>query len=54
MYYVGKLFQAAGLTIVGFDFVRTFPNVMSRQVLTVGIILFAVGWGINRFLLRAK
>lgn len=52
MYYWGKLFQAAGLTVIAVDFVRNFPAVMNRKVLTVGIILFTVGWVINYFLLK--
>lgn len=53
MYYMGKIFQAAGLAIVTFDFIRNFPQVMSRQVLGVGITLFAIGWIIQKFLLKS-
>ena len=52
LYYLGKLFQAAGMTIIGIDFFRNFPALMSQKVLGLGIAIFAVGWVINRFLLR--
>jgi len=52
MYYFGKFIQAAGLTIILFDYVRTFPELMSRKVLLIGILLFVFGWIINKFLLK--
>ncbi len=53
MYYLAKAFQAAGLGIITIDFIRHFPQVMNRQLLTVGILLFAIGWIIQRFLLKS-
>ena len=53
MYFVGKLAQAAGLTIILIDFIRKFPNLMSPKVLGVGVLLFIFGWIINKFLLKA-
>ncbi len=52
MYGIAKLAQAAGLGIIAFDFVRSFPDVMNRKILGVGILVFAFGWTIQRFLLK--
>ena len=52
MFYVAKIFQAAGLAIVTIDFFRKFPNVMDRKILFVGILLFGAGWIIQKFLVK--
>lgn len=52
MYYLGKIFQAAGMVIIGYDFFRNFPALMSQKVLAAGMILFVSGWIINHYLLR--
>ena len=54
MYYLGKLFQAAGVAIIGIDFLRNFPALMSQRVLALGIVFFAAGWSINRFLVKGS
>jgi len=52
MYYVGKLIQGLGLTIILFDYLRTFPELMSRKILIIGIVMFTAGWVLNRYLLK--
>jgi hypothetical protein len=52
MYYLAKGTQAAGLTIIAIDFVRTFPDLMSRKILASGVILFILGWVIQRYLIQ--
>ena len=52
MYYVGKLIQGLGLTIILFDYLRTFPELMSRMILVIGVAMFTFGWVLNRFLLK--
>jgi len=52
MYYLGKILQATGLTIILIDFLRKFPQLMSRTVLCVGIGIFTFGWIINRFFIK--
>jgi len=52
MYYLAKVFQAAGLAIITIDFMRHFPQVMNRKILTLGILLFGMGWVIQKFLLK--
>ena len=53
MYYLAKTFQAAGLAIITIDFFRNFPQVLNRKVLTLGILLFGIGWIIQKFLLKS-
>lgn len=52
IYYIGKIFQAAGLTLLLISFLRKFPHLMSYRELFIGIVLFAVGWVINQFMLQ--
>ena len=52
MYHIAKIAQAAGLTIIGVDFIRSFPAVMNRKILSTGIILFLFGWIIERYMLK--
>jgi len=52
MYYFAKIFQASGLGIIGFGFFINFPKLMNTKALMLGIVMFVVGWTIERFLLR--
>jgi len=54
MYYIAKLFQAAGLTIIFTDFALNYPQLMSRTTLGIGIIFFLSGWIIQNFLLKGN
>ena len=48
LYYLAKLLQAAGMTVILIDYIRHFPELMSRTVLGIGIAVFAAGWGLER------
>ncbi len=52
MYYLAKIVQASGLTVVVIGYLVSFPNLMSRKALLIGIVLFAFGWIIEKFLLK--
>jgi len=52
MYYLAKIFQASGLGIIGFSFFMSFPKLMNTKALALGIVTFAMGWIIERFLLH--
>lgn len=52
MYYLAKLAQASGLTVISVGYVLSFPNLMSRKLLLLGIVIFVFGWVIERFLLK--
>ena len=52
MYYLAKIFQATGLTVIAIGFVQSFPRLLDRNALTIGTIAFVTGWTIQRFFLR--
>jgi len=52
MYYLAKIAEATGLTIVLVAFVSKFPDLMSHQVLMLGILIFIFGILIENFLLN--
>ena len=52
MYYLAKVIQASGLTVIIAGYIAAFPELMSRKILTLGIVLFAFGWIVERFLLK--
>lgn len=52
MYYLAKIAQATGLTIVLIGFLAKFPDLMNTKVLTSGVILFGFGWFIQKFMLK--
>jgi len=52
MYYVIKFIQAAGLTLILFAFIKSFPELMDRKILVSGIVVFTFGWILERILLR--
>ena len=53
MYYLAKIAEITGIVVVAIDFLRHFPEVMNMKVLGAGIILFAFGWIIEKFLLKS-
>ena len=52
MYYLAKISQASGLTVISVGFIKSFPNLLDRKLLMIGILLFAFGWIIQTFLLK--
>lgn len=44
MLFMAKLAQATGMTVVMFDFVRKFPDLMSPKILGIGVLIFGIGW----------
>ena len=52
MYYIAKLAQACGLTILIIEFMRKFPQLMDMRVFGAGILLFVFGWIILTFLVK--
>lgn len=51
-YYLAKILQAAGLTIVLVAFIARFPELMSHNTLMVGLLIFAMGWIMQKFLIK--
>lgn len=52
MYYVAKFLQAAGLGTILTAFLLKFPNVMDRNILALGCILFICGWILQNYGLK--
>ena len=52
MYYIAKIAQAAGLTIILIGFIKSIPNLMNPRIFGVGILLFIFGWIITQFMLK--
>ncbi len=52
MYYFVKALEATGLGIIAIGFVSSFPQLLNTKVWTCGAAIFAVGWGLEHFLLR--
>jgi len=52
MYYLAKISQASGLTVISIGFIKAFPHLMDRKLLMIGLLLFGFGWMIQTFLLK--
>lgn len=52
MYYIAKIAQATGLTIILIGFLRDFPRLMNPKILGTGIMFFLLGWIVQRFMLK--
>ena len=52
MYYLSKIAQAAGLTIILIGFIMSFPELMGYRPLLAGLIVFLFGWIVQKFMLR--
>ncbi len=49
MYFMAKLTQATGMTVIMIDFVRKFPDLMSPKILGIGALLFGLGWAMQKW-----
>jgi len=52
MYYVLKLIQAAGLTLVMLGFLKNLPKIMDMKMFGLGIGIFAFGWILQKTMLK--
>jgi len=52
MYYVAKIIQAGGLTLILIGFLLKFPKLMNPRLFIVGLIIFLAGWISEKFLLK--
>jgi hypothetical protein len=52
MYFMAKAFQATGLAVMAWGFVKSYPNLMSRQIIMIAGILFIIGWIIQTYMLK--
>ena len=52
MYWVAKIFQAAGLGVMAIWFVKYVPNLMPHNIFLLSLAFFAAGWVIQRVCLK--
>tara|TARA_A100001011_G_C14253279_1_gene818884 strand:+ start:410 stop:571 length:162 start_codon:yes stop_codon:yes gene_type:complete len=51
MYYIAKLLELIGLLIIGIGFFISLPHLMSSKFFVFGIMFFAMGFVIEKFVL---
>ncbi len=54
MYYLAKLAEASGLTVIVIGFIKSYPGLLNPKVFMAGIVLFGFGWIVEFFLLRKR
>ena len=52
MYYLAKIAQAGGLTVIMIGFLKSLPNLIDKNIFIIGAILFGLGWVIETFFLQ--
>ncbi len=52
IYYIAKIAQATGLTVILFGFLRDFPRLMNPRIFGTGAFIFLLGWTIQQFMLK--
>jgi hypothetical protein len=52
MYFIAKSFQAAGLAVMAWGFLKNFPNLMPHNIFLISGLFFIMGWIIQSYLLR--
>ena len=52
MYYLAKIAQASGLTVVGVGFFLAFPKLINPKILGSGVLIFVFGWIVEVYLLK--
>ena len=52
MYYIAKIFQAAGLAVFGIGFIIRFPKLVDHKTLFVSLVAFGLGWSIERIIAK--
>lgn len=52
VYYLFKILQGLGLAVIAAGFVAAFPEIMNMRALAAGLLIFLLGWAMERFGLR--
>jgi hypothetical protein len=52
MYWIAKTFQATGLGIMAWGFVKNYPSLMPRNIILLAGLFFIIGWIIQTYMLR--
>ena len=54
MYYIAKIAQATGLTVILVGFLKDFPRLMNPGIFGTGAVIFMLGWIVERFMLKRQ
>lgn len=54
MYYLAKIAQASGLTVIAVGFFLAFPRLINVKIFVAGALVFIFGWIVEAFLLKGK
>ena len=52
IYYLAKFAQATGLIIILVGFLQRLPKLMNPKIFMAGLLVFAFGWIVERFILK--
>ena len=52
MYWLAKIFQAAGLGVMALGFMKSFPNLMPHNIFLIAALFFIIGWTIQTYMLK--
>lgn len=52
MYYIAKIAQAGGLTVILIGFLKNFPKLMNPKIFGIGALIFVFGWIVQHFMLK--
>jgi len=49
MFYISKVLQLIGISIIGIGFISQFPNLLDYNLLGIGMLFFIMGWIVQKF-----
>ncbi|MBI3602582.1 MAG: hypothetical protein HY209_06810 [Candidatus Omnitrophica bacterium] len=52
MYGLAKTFQAAGLAVMAWGFIKTFPHLIPPKIFLLAALFFITGWAIQTWMLK--
>lgn len=52
MYLLAKIFQATGLALMGWGFMKNYPALMPHNMLLLSGTIFIIGWVIQTYMLK--
>ena len=52
MYWIAKIFQAAGLAVMAWGFIKNFPRLMPHNIFLLAGLFFIMGWIVQSYMLK--
>ena len=52
MLFMAKLAQATGMILILINFFRKFPDLMSPKILGIGVLIFGIGWLMQKMVVQ--